>query len=94
MDKVELSFQTLLGRAKKGAEWLDETQPGWRMKIKLDHLTVKQADSCVIGQLHGGNYGKAAPIGARDMGFTLSVGGENTSENWETLQAAWEQVLR
>ncbi len=38
-------------RVRLGAEWLDETQPGWEDMIDLSGLNLASASHCICGQL-------------------------------------------
>jgi hypothetical protein len=36
---------------ERGAEWLDEKEPGWANKINIETLDIGLSDSCICGQL-------------------------------------------
>lgn len=40
-------------RVRRGAEYLDERDPGWHRRINPDTLELGSGDRCVLGQLHG-----------------------------------------
>jgi hypothetical protein len=40
----------------RGARFLDRLKPGWDQHIDLPNVSVATYDSCVLGQLHSGNY--------------------------------------
>jgi hypothetical protein len=39
---------------ERGAAFLDERRPGWRRRIDLDRLALRECTRCVLGQLSGG----------------------------------------
>ena len=91
-----LGFQEVLARAKRGAGWLDETCPRWRMRVKPDSLKMKSCVGCVIGQVTGDFHNIWFNITGvsltkefvGDMGFAFTDEAENSLENWDTLQEA------
>ncbi|MFB6097787.1 MAG: hypothetical protein ABEK84_01465 [Salinibacter sp.] len=40
-------------RVQRGAEYLDEVDPGWHRRIDPDALELENGRRCVLGQLHG-----------------------------------------
>lgn len=43
----------LASRVQRGAQFLDETYPGWRENVNLDTLNVALGDACVLAQVTG-----------------------------------------
>ena len=41
------------GRVQRGAEYLDEIDPGWHRRVNADTLELEDGQHCVLGQLHG-----------------------------------------
>lgn len=39
-------------RVKRGVAWLDENVEGWAEKINLELFNIRQASSCVLGQIY------------------------------------------
>lgn len=50
---MSISKAQIKRRATKGAAFLDEKNPGWCKKIKLEELELANGDHCVLGQLYG-----------------------------------------
>lgn len=44
----------------KGAEFLDQTLPGWQKKVDLDKLDESSAVNCVLAQVLGTPWGNLA----------------------------------
>jgi len=40
----------LVERVALGAAWLDAAYPGWRDRVDVDRLTLKDSCDCVLGQ--------------------------------------------
>ena len=96
-------------RVQRGAEYLDEREPGWHRRIDPDTLELGSGDRCVLGQLHGefrlglGRSGvlslSSAPRASLSpvaYGFKC-VGG--VAEEWqvrdyELLTQAWRSAIR
>lgn len=96
-------------RVRRGAEYLDERDPGWHRRIDPNVLELGSGDHCVLGQLHGefrlglGRSGmlslSSAPRASLSPvahGFKC-VGG--VSEEWqardyELLTRAWRIAIR
>lgn len=45
---------------ENGARWLDETVPGWRASVNLEHLDLNSGCNCVAGQIFG-SYWRLVP---------------------------------
>ena len=96
-------------RAARGADFLDDANPGWAAHVDPDRLELSDGRSCVLGQLHGGyrlGLGRArilnlssAPIASLspvDLGFQ-AVGdlGEAAEDlDYAFLTRAWRECLR
>jgi len=96
-------------RVGRGAEYLDESDPGWHRRIDPGTLELGSGNRCVLGQLHGefrlglGRSGmlslSSAPRASLSPvahGFKC-VGG--VSEEWqardyELLTQAWRTAIR
>ena len=46
-------MEDVMTRVERGAEWLDQVQPGWIDKIALQRLRLSDCMSCVLGQVFG-----------------------------------------
>ena len=88
-----------IARASDGADLLDVHGPdGWRDKIDLSALDMKDVRFCVLGQVYGTYY-----IGLNDLnlnddatpdyGFNLPFPALIREEEWRMLTEAWRQVL-
>lgn len=40
-------------RVARGADYLDEVDPGWHLRVDPDTLELASGRACVLGQLHG-----------------------------------------
>lgn len=47
---------SMLERAKKGAEFLDEELPGWWNHINLSTLELDSFKNCILAQLYGSYF--------------------------------------
>lgn len=43
--------------APKGAAFLDEERPGWANEINPAEMDLENGNTCILGQLYGGNWG-------------------------------------
>jgi hypothetical protein len=96
-------------RVHRGAEYLDEVDPGWHARVNAQALELEDGQHCVLGQLHGGfrlGLGRSrvlslssaprASLSPVDYGFKCV---EGVSEAWqardyELLTAAWSEAVR
>lgn len=71
-----MEADSIVARAKRGAELLDEVLPGWADHINLDEFDMKSCCDCALGQLFGeymegrNRLGVQAPV---ELGFDLPV---------------------
>jgi len=77
--------------ASRGAQFLDEKDPGWFTKIDTRTLDISDGNACVLGQLYGYATGcKKLGIGygkAMSHGFDLLLLG-SLNEAWQKEIAA------
>jgi hypothetical protein len=96
-------------RVQRGAEYLDEVDPGWHARVNAQTLELEDGQHCVLGQLHGGfrlGLGRSqvlslssaprASLSPVAYGFKCV---EGVSEAWqardyELLTAAWREAVR
>jgi hypothetical protein len=89
---------------QKGAEWLDENEPGWADSINLDYFDIRIGSACVCGQVFDNNeqdgwsyfentYGLEK---ARELGFTTKkeIPIRAEENEWDHLQREWEHLIR
>lgn len=73
---------TTQARVAAGAQYLDQTQPGWEHKIDLAALDMESGCSCIIGQTmqdlarEAGAFTSGGPIDAYDW-WIRTCGGDN-----------------
>lgn len=91
-----LTPEQAASRAQAGAQYLDDTQPGWPLRINLDALDISSKCRCVRGQLHG-HYESAPelfPAQREDYGFEIV--GESYGElipQYRLLTSAWRELI-
>lgn len=81
---------------KRGAQYLDKTDPGWENKINLDTLNLRNCHVCILGQLDSDFWEE---IKRRDMtfddaaeyGFAIHLWDSN--KNWDLLTEEWKKVI-
>jgi hypothetical protein len=90
---------------KAGVAWLDETHPGWELKIDLSQLDMSHSCLCILGQLEG-NYWTALHDHkleydeGEEMGFAVT--GERNMAGWRVtdavtwglLTAEWHEAIK
>lgn len=96
-------------RVRRGAEYLDERDPGWHRRIDPSTLDLGSGDRCVLGQLHGefrlglGRSGmislSSAPRASLSpvaYGFTCvdGVPEEWQARDYDLLTQAWRDEIR
>lgn len=96
-------------RVQRGAEYLDEMDPGWHRRIDPDTLELDSGRHCVLGQLHGEfrlGLGRSDVLSLSSAPrFSLSPVAygfkcvEGVSEAWqkrdyELLTRAWRAAVR
>ena len=95
-------------RAQRGADFLDDADPGWAARIDPGRLELADGASCVLGQLHGGyrqGLGRArilnlssAPLASAspvDLGFQAvrHLGDDAEDLDYAFLTRAWRECL-
>lgn len=48
-----ISLEYARTRVERGADYLDEVDPGWHRRVDPDTLELSSGSSCILGQLHG-----------------------------------------
>ncbi len=48
-----ISVDEVRARVQRGAEYLDDVDPGWHRRIDAETLELEDGRHCVLGQLHG-----------------------------------------
>ena len=95
-------------RARRGALFLDSTDPGWAMRIDIETLRLADGGACVLGQLHGAYQpalfrarlfdGSSAPALGKaffspvDLGFHAQHDGD-AERDYKSLTAAWRREV-
>lgn len=92
---------------KRGAAWLDETDPEWVQKIKLETLRMSDGGQCILGQTYGHYISALDTIAdddrmewAAEHGFNLtedqldlgSITGNRA--NYLKLGLAWAEYIK
>jgi hypothetical protein len=96
-------------RVQRGAEYLDDVDPGWHRRVNADALELEDGQHCVLGQLHGEfrlGLGRSrvltlssaprASLSPVAYGFKCV---EGVSEKWQArdyklLTEAWQKAVR
>lgn len=96
-------------RVHRGAEYLDEVDPGWHARVNARTLELEDGQHCVLGQLHGGfrlGLGRSqvlslssaprASLSPVDYGFKCVEGVSDAwqARDYELLTAAWREAVR
>lgn len=96
-------------RVARGANYLDEVDPGWYRHVDPETLVLADGSACVLGQLHGGyrrglgrssllNFSSApfASLSPVDYGFqgVDGVSEDVQARDYELLDAAWSREVR
>lgn len=50
---AHISMEDARERVERGADFLDDADPGWYRRVDAASLELGSGDSCVLGQLHG-----------------------------------------
>lgn len=98
--------QEIEARVARGAALLDEKEPGWWEKIRIEELALSSCYRCVIGQLLGNREGSVGfvrgvhKLGISDdywdFGFAAYCYSGPTDESapyWAALTAAWKRLI-
>lgn len=102
-------IQTVVERVNRGAQLLDEQEPGWVERVFPDRVSMRDGQHCIIGQVYG-NYDEfiGMPFGmgptlagtsqkAIDHGFLTQVRPPEGEFEWipyGLLDAVWVALLR
>lgn len=103
-----VTFEAARTRARRGAAYLDEADPGWH--TRLDPATLELADGahCVLGQLHGEfrngllrarildlSSAPLASLSPVDLGFQArrDLGEALEALDYAYLNRAWREAL-
>jgi hypothetical protein len=96
-------------RVQRGAEYLDEADPGWHRRVNARTLELEDGRHCVLGQLHGGfrlGLGRSqvlslssaprASLSPVAYGFKCveGVSDEWQARDYELLTAAWREAVQ
>lgn len=105
----QITEEKVRERVQRGAEYLDEMDPGWHQRVNADTLELEDGRHCVLGQLHGEfrlGLGRShvitlssaprASLSPVAYGFKCV---EGVSEEWqardyELLTEAWRREVR
>lgn len=105
----QITEENVRERVRRGAEYLDDMDPGWHRRVDADTLELEDGQHCVLGQLHGDfrlGLGRSqvltlssaprASLSPVAYGFKCV---EGVSEEWqardyELLTAAWRTAVR
>jgi hypothetical protein len=49
----QITEEKVRERVRRGAEYLDDMDPGWHRRVDADTLELEDGQHCVLGQLHG-----------------------------------------
>ncbi len=97
-----------MGRARRGAAYLDEIAPGWTGAMDARSLDLAHRNTCVLGQLHGSfllGLGRAgvfslssaprASFSPVDLGFHCVQGVCDAlqEQDYEYLNHAWHEEI-
>lgn len=105
----QITEEAVRDRVRRGAEYLDERDPGWHRRIDPSALELESGDRCVLGQLHGefrlglGRSGMLNLSSAPRASLSPVAHGfkcvEGVSEEWqardyELLTKAWRAAVQ
>lgn len=96
-------------RVQRGADYLDEVDPGWHRRVNADTLELEDGQHCVLGQLHGEfrlGLGRSrlislssaprASLSPVAYGFKCVEGVSDAwqARDYELLTVAWRKAVR
>jgi len=105
----QITEEKVRERVRRGAEYLDDMDPGWHRRVDADTLELEDGQHCVLGQLHGGfrlGLGRShvlslssaprASLSPVAYGFKCveGVSDEWQARDYELLTAAWREAVR
>ena len=90
-----MTISNVYKRAAKGAELLDNLNPGWFKKIKIHELYMSNCGHCVLGQLYGSYWDglisieleSDAYVNIEEYGFKESY---RSNYGYEELDKEWK----
>lgn len=107
--RQQITEETVRKRVQRGAEYLDEMDPGWHHRVDADTLELEDGQHCVLGQLHGEfrlGLGRShiltlssaprASLSPVAYGFKCieGVSDEWQAREYELLTKAWRRAVR
>lgn len=105
----QITAEGVRERVRRGAEYLDEVDPGWHRRVNAETLELEDGKHCVLGQLHGEfrlGLGRSrlislssaprASLSPVDYGFKCVEGVSDAwqARDYELLTAAWREAVR
>jgi hypothetical protein len=105
----QITEEAVHERVRRGAEYLDGSDPGWHRRIDPNALKLESGDRCVLGQLHGefrlglGRSGMLSLSSAPRASLSPVAHGfkcvEGVSDEWqardyELLTKAWRAAVQ
>lgn len=105
----QITQEKVAERVRRGAEYLDEMDPGWHRRVEADTLELEDGRHCVLGQLHGEfrlGLGRShvitlssaprASLSPVAYGFKCveGVSDEWQARDYELLTKAWRAAVR
>ena len=80
-----------------GAVLLDEQVPGWRERVNVDMLWMREVHQCILGQVTSGYWQGVEMLGLTELedvvahGFCISG---SAQDEWGTLTREWVEFLQ
>lgn len=105
----QITEEKVQERVRRGAEYLDDMDPGWHRRVNADTLELEDGRHCVLGQLHGEfrlGLGRShvitlssaprASLSPVAYGFKCveGVSDEWQARDYELLTQAWRTAVR
>lgn len=105
----QITEENVRERVQRGAEYLDEMDPGWHRRVNANTLELEDGQHCVLGQLHGEfrlGLGRShvltlssaprASLSPVAYGFKCveGVSDEWEARDYELLTQAWRAAVR
>ena len=104
-----ISLEDARTRVERGADYLDEIDPGWHRRVDPDTLELSSGSSCILGQLHGDfrmglsrsqliNLSSAprASLSPVSYGFQCVSGVDDAAQDrdYVYLNQAWQEAVQ
>ena len=104
----QISLDNARERVKRGADFLDDADPGWHRRVDIGELELGSGTHCVLGQLHGDfrlglgrsdliNLSSAprASLSPAAHGFQCAqdVSEEAQDRDYRFLTQAWQEAI-